>query len=204
MNVSKIDATALRETTPGTATASQFPRRWSPRAMAGAALTHGDLRTLFEAARWAPSCFNAQPWRFAYALRDTAHWEPLFNCLTEGNQVWVRRAGALIAVITRSEYERNGKPAPTHSFDGGAAWMSIALQVAELGLVAHAMRGFDNQAARVALSVPEVFDLPAMIAVGHPGEIEDLPERYRERELPSSRKPLEEVVFEGNFREMKS
>jgi nitroreductase len=204
MNVSKIDALALREVTPGSAVAPMFPRRWSPRAMAGTALTEDDLRTLFEAARWAPSCFNAQPWRFAYALRDTEHWEPLFTCLTEGNQAWVRRAGALIAVITRSEYERNGKPAPTHSFDGGAAWMSIALQAAELGLVAHAMRGFDNQAVRVALSVPEVFDLPAIIAVGHPGEIEDLTERHRERESPSSRKPLEEFVFEGNFREMTS
>jgi len=166
MNVSKIDPLALREITPGTDVASRFPARWSPRAMAGTPLAEDDLRTLFEAARWAPSCFNAQPWRFAYALRDTVHWEPLFMCLTEGNQSWVKRAGALIAVITRREYEHNSKGAPTHSFDGGAAWMSIALQARERGLVAHAMRGFDNEAARVVLAVPEIFDLPAMTRRG--------------------------------------
>jgi len=202
MNVSKIDALALREVTPDSAVAPMFPRRWSPRAMAGTDLTEDDLRTVFEAARWAPSCFNAQPWRFAYALRDTEHWEPLFNCLTQGNQTWVRRAGALIAVITRREFQHNGKPNPTHNFDGGAAWMSLALQARELGLVAHAMRGFDNETARDVLAVPDIFDLPAMIAVGHPGEIDDLPERHRERESPSPRKPLEEIVFEGNFREV--
>ena len=204
MKVSEIDATTQREVTPGTTVAPQFPARWSPRAMDGTALADGELRALLEAARWAPSCFNAQPWRFAYALRDTVHWEPLFKCLVDGNQVWAQRAGALIAVITRSEYELTGKPAPTHSFDGGAAWLSMALQASELGLVAHAMLGFDGEAARTALAVPEIFHLPAIIAVGHPGEIEDLPEGYRERESPSPRKALDEIVFEGSFGEMSS
>jgi nitroreductase len=172
--------------------------------MDGTALAREQLATLLEAARWAPSCFNAQPWRLAYALRDSEHWDPLFGCLVEGNRVWAERAGALIAVITRSEYERNDKPAPTHSFDGGAAWMSLALQASELGLVAHAMQGFDGDAARRALAVPEVYDLPAIIAVGHPGEIDDLPEGYREREKPSPRKALDEISFEGSFRKMPS
>jgi len=204
MNVSEIDADSVREIADGMTVSPQFPSRWSPRAMDGSALTRGELDSLLEAARWAPSCFNAQPWRFAYAVKDTAHWGPVFNALVEGNRVWARRAGALIAVITRKEYELNGKPAPTHSFDGGAAWMSLALQASELGLVAHAMQGFDGAAARHALAVPEVFDLPAIIAVGHPGEIRDLPEPYRERETPSPRKALDEIAFEGNFKEMAS
>ena len=204
MNVSKIDVDSVREITAGTTVAPQFPSRWSPRAMDGTALTRGELESLLEAARWAPSCFNAQPWRFAYVVRDTAHWEPVLNSLMEGNRVWARRAGALIAVITRREYEHNGKPAPTHSFDGGAAWMSLALQASELGLVAHAMQGFDGAAARAELAVPEVFDLPAIIAIGHPGEIRDLPEDYREREEPSPRKALDEIAFEGTFKEMPS
>jgi nitroreductase len=172
--------------------------------MSGAPLNHDEVRTLLEAARWAPSCFNAQPWRFAFAILGTGHWQALFDCLVDGNQQWARRAGALIAVITRRVYERNGSPAPTHSFDGGAAWMSLALQASELGLVAHAMQGFDGDAARVALAVPEVFDLPAIIAVGRPGDIDELPERFREREAPSPRKPLDEIAFEGTFREMPS
>ena len=204
MKVSEIDAAALREITPGTSVAHQFPGRWSPRAMDGTALTRDTIRAVLEAARWAPSCFNAQPWRFAYVLRDSEHWEQLFKCLVEGNKAWARRAGALIAIITRSEYERDGKPAPTHSFDGGAAWMSLALQASELGLVAHAMQGFDGEAARFALAVPEVYDLPAIIAVGYPGEVENLPDGYRERESPSPRKTLDEIVYEGSFREMSS
>jgi nitroreductase len=172
--------------------------------MAGTALTRDEITVLLEAARWAPSCFNAQPWRFAYALRGSSHWEPLFRTLVEGNQAWARQAGALVAVITRALYESNGKPAPTHSFDGGAAWMSLALQASELGLVAHGMRGFDSDGARRVLFVPEVYDLPAIIAVGHPGEVNDLPESHREREQPTSRKALAEIVFEGSFEGLSS
>jgi nitroreductase len=204
MNVSEIDAAAVRKITSGAKVAPQFPGRWSPRAMDGTSVTRGELDSLLEAARWAPSCFNAQPWRFAYAVRDTAHWEPLFNALVEANRLWVERAGALIAVITRTEYELDGTAAPTHSFDGGAAWMSLALQASELGLVAHAMRGFDGDAARSALAVPEVYDLPAIVAVGHPGLIRDLPENYRARETPSPRKALDEIAFEGTFKGMTS
>ena len=118
--------------------------------------------------------------------------------------MWAARAGALVALITRTLYERNDKPAPTHSFDGGAAWMSLALQAAELGLVTHAMQGFDAQAARHILSVPEAYDLPAIIAIGRPGDLDDLPESYRERERPSPRKALAEIMFEGGFEEMGS
>jgi len=204
MIVTEIDAASVRELTPEVDVSRRFPGRWSARAMAGPPLTRAELAVLFEAARWAPSCFNSQPWRFAYALKDGDHWDPLFRTLAEGNRIWVENAGALVAVITRETFEHNGKPAPTHSFDGGAAWMSLALQAAECGLVAHAMQGFDGDAARRVLAVPEGFDLPALIAIGHPGNIDDLPEPVREREHPTPRKALTEIVFEGGFDELES
>jgi len=105
MNVAKIDAANLRAVTKNVAVASEFPARWSPRAMAGTPLTLAEILPLLEAARWAPSCFNAQPWRFAYALNGSPAWQPLFDTLIGPNQAWVQRAGALIAVIARSEFE---------------------------------------------------------------------------------------------------
>ncbi len=199
MNVADIQTGDTRELTPGTAPHPMFPGRWSPRAMSGEALTEAQVLTLIEAARWAPSCFNAQPWRFAYGLAGTEAFERIFDCLIEGNQVWARQAGALIAVIARSEFEQNDQPAPTHLFDAGAAWMSLALQAGTMGLVTHGMRGFDQDALRAALAVPAVYDSPAVIAVGSPGQLEALPDKLKEREVPSGRKALEEIVYAGTF-----
>jgi nitroreductase len=204
VKVTEIDAASVREITPGVAVSPRFPGRWSPRAMAGTALARDEIEALLEAARWAPSCFNAQPWRFAYVLRGSNGWQSLFETLVEGNQAWAQRAGALIAVISRTEYEHNGEPAPTHGFDAGAAWMSLALQAFELGLVAHGMRGFDVEAARLVLAVPDVYEIHAIIAAGHPGDIGDLPEAYQEREKPTPRKALSEIAFEHSFEELKS
>jgi nitroreductase len=199
VNVKEIDAAATRQQADSPEIDPMFLSRWSPRALSGQSLTQADVEALVEAARWAPSCFNAQPWRFAYALAGSEGFAKLFGTLVEGNQAWASKAGALIAVVTRSRYEHNDKPAPTHCFDGGAAWMSLALQAQSMGLVAHGMQGFDAAAAREVLSLPDVFELPALIAVGHPGELDDLPEDYREREKPSDRKPLDELLFENNF-----
>jgi len=204
MNVSTIDPLATRAITPGLDVHPQFPGRWSPRAFDGRALEASTVLTLLEAARWAPSCFNAQPWRFAYALRDGAGWDALLATLVDANQAWARRAGALVAVISRSRYERNDQPAPTHAFDAGAAWMSLALQAAHLGLASHGMQGFDQAAARRLLKVPEVYEIPAIIAIGAPGQLEDLPEAYREREQPSDRKALDQIAFAGDFTELPS
>jgi nitroreductase len=202
MKVSDIHAERTRTITPNVSVSPRFPGRWSPRAMSGAPLTREEVMVLLEAARWAPSCFNAQPWRFVFALKGTEGWQSVFDALVEGNRVWAKKAGAFVVVITRREFERNDRPNPTHSFDGGAAWMSLALQAAENGLVAHAMQGFDENAARRALTVPNGYDIPAIIALGHPGEVETLPENLRERETPSPRKKLEEIVFEGDFRRL--
>ena len=199
MRINKINAVAVRQTDVEATVSDQFLARWSPRAMSGQALTVEQVSCLIEAARWAPSCFNAQPWRFAWAIAGTPHWQPLFDSLIEANQRWVKNAGALIAVASRIEFEHNDQPAPTHSFDAGAAWMSMALQAQEMGLVSHGMRGFDMGKAREALAVPELYDLPAIIAVGYPGDIEELPESLRAREAPSDRKKHKEIAFEGRF-----
>jgi len=171
--------------------------RWSPRAMSGAAIPHESLMSLFEAARWAPSSFNNQPWRFVYAHRDTPQWDRLFNLLVEFNQTWAQHAGALIVVISRDTFEKNGKPSRTSSFDTGSAWENLALQATAMHLVAHAMEGMQYDQARKELNVPEGYTVECMIAVGEPASQDILSEKLQEREEPSGRKDTHEIISEG-------
>lgn len=173
--------------------------RWSPRAMTGEGLSDDELMPLFEAARWAPSSYNGQPWRFIYARRDTEHWDRLYDLLAEGNKLWARKAAVLVVVVSRKRFEHNEKPARTHSFDAGAAWENLALEGTRRGLVIHGMQGFDYEKARDTLKIPEAFEVEAMVAIGKRGKKEDLPKDLREIEFPSERKPLSAVVFEGRF-----
>ncbi|MEK6976875.1 MAG: nitroreductase family protein [Candidatus Hydrothermarchaeota archaeon] len=173
--------------------------RWSPRAMTGEGLSDDELMPLFEAARWAPSSYNGQPWRFIYARRDTKHWDRLYDLLAEGNKLWARKAAVLAVVVSRKRFEHNEKPARTHSFDAGAAWENLALEGTRRGLVIHGMQGFDYDKARDVLGIPEAFEVEAMIAIGKRGKKEDLPKDLREIEFPSERKPISAVVFEGRF-----
>lgn len=174
-------------------------RRWSPRAMTGAAISATDLATLFEAARWAPSTYNEQEWRFLYAHRGGPHWATFFDLLVEGNRGWCDKAGVLIVVLSHKVFARNGKPNPVHSFDTGAAWENLALQGCAMGLVVHGMMGFDSAKARTALAVPDDYAVEAMIAIGHPGDPATLPEALQKIEAPSQRKPITELVREGAF-----
>jgi nitroreductase len=175
-----------------------FPDRWSPRAMSGDELSGEELLTLFEAARWAPSSMNNQPWRMLYAPRGSRHWPLFFDLLVESNKVWCSRAAALVVVISKTTLE-SGKPCRTHSYDGGAAWMSLALQGGMMGLVVHGMQGFDYDRARVDLGIPEEFQIEAMAAIGRPGRMEDLPEHLQARETPNDRRPLAQSVCEGPY-----
>lgn len=176
-----------------------FIRRWSPRAMSGAALSADDLATLFEAARWAPSTYNEQEWRFLYAHREGPHWTTFFDLLGDGNRAWCHRAGVLVVVLSHKVFARNGKPNPVHTYDAGAAWENLALQGCAMGLVIHGMMGFDYGRAKTALAVPDDYAVEAMIAIGHPGNPDDLPEALRKIETPSARKPVSELVREGPF-----
>lgn len=191
------DATQAR--TPDRPIDPIFLRRWSPRAMSGAPVSVDDLATVFEAARWAPSSYNEQEWRFLYAHRAGPHWPTFFDLLAEGNRVWCDRAGVLIVVLSHQVFARNGKPNPVHSFDTGAAFENLALQGCRMGLVVHGMMGFDYERARTALAVPGDYAVEAMIAIGHPGEPATLPEGLRKIETPSQRKPVADLVREGKF-----
>jgi nitroreductase len=175
-----------------------FLRRWSPRAMSGARLTIAQLLPLLEAARWAPSGGNGQPWRFAYALAGTPHFDRFLAALVPGNREWCVRAGALVMLAAKVVRD-DGKPSPTAPFDAGAAWMGLALQGTLSGLAVHAMGGFDKEAARAAAALPAGLEPQVVIAVGLPGRVEDLPEKLRERERPSDRLPLDALVVEGRF-----
>ena len=176
-----------------------FLDRWSPRAMSGAPMADAELMRLFEAARWAPSTYNEQEWRFLYARRDTPHWPAFFNLLMEANQAWCDRAAVLMVVLSHKVFERNGNPNPVHTFDAGAAFENLALQGAAMGLVVHGMAGFDRGKARATLKVPDDYEVEAMVAVGHPGDPDDLPPALREREVPGGRKPVAEIIREGPF-----
>jgi nitroreductase len=174
-------------------------KRWSPRAMSGEPLSEEELLTLFEAARWAPSTYNEQEWRFLYARRDTPQWPTFFGLLMEANQAWCRRAAVLVVALARKVFTRNGKPNPVHLYDTGSAWENLALQATAMGLVAHGMAGFDFAKARTTLQVPEHFDVAAMFALGRPGNLADLPPELREREAPSDRRPARESICEGPY-----
>ena len=176
-----------------------FVDRWSPRAMSGEPITRDELFQLFEAARWAPSSGNSQPWRMLYAHRDGPHWPTFFGLLASGNQVWCVNAAVLVVFVSQRMREGTDKPLPTHSYDTGSAWMSLACQGWISGYVVHGMAGFDYERARTELGVPDGFHVDAMCAIGHPGPIDNLPESFRPRETPSPRKKVEEFAFEGEF-----
>lgn len=175
--------------------------RWSPRAMSGASITDDELMTLFEAARWAPSSFNGQPWRFIYAKRDTPAWNSIYDLMVQANKDWAKNAAVLIVIVSRNTFTYNNKPSRTHSFDTGSAWENLALQGSAMGLVVHGMEGFDYDKAKEVLRIPDGYTVEAMCAIGHPGKKEDLPAKMQEAEKPSDRKPLTEFAFEGVFKE---
>jgi nitroreductase len=176
-----------------------FLNRWSARAMSGINISDAELMTLFEAARWAPSEYNNQPWHFVYAKRDTAQWNNLFNLLVPFNQEWCKNASALVVVISRNINE-DGSARRTHSFDTGAAWQNLALQGSMRGLVVHGMAGFDYERARKDLQIPNGYTVEAMIAIGYPANDDVLPEGMRQAERNrSGRKPVTEFISEGTF-----
>jgi nitroreductase len=175
-----------------------FVDRWSPRAMSGEELSCQELRTLFEAARWAPSSMNNQPWRILYAARDSKHWPLFFGLLADSNQVWCANAAVLLLIISKTTFE-TGKPCRTHSFDSGAAWMSLALQGSMMGLVVHGMQGFDYERAKSVLNIPDGYQVEAMAAIGRPGSADALPEAVQSRETPNGRRLQGETVCEGPF-----
>ncbi|WP_395666635.1 nitroreductase family protein [Methylocella sp.] len=181
-----------------------FVERWSPRAFSDAEIPQQDLDVMFEAARWAPSSYNSQPWRFFYARRGTEGFARLLGLLSPNNQQWAQRAGALLVLASQKSFTPPDKPGRTesrsHSFDAGAAWAQFALQAHLLGYATHAMGGFDVERARVDLAMPEDFRPEIAIAVGRRGDPATLPDALRAREAPNARKPQAAFVFEGSYK----
>lgn len=176
-----------------------FIDRWSPRAMSGAEIDESELMALFEAARWAPSSYNNQPWRILYARRSCEHWALFFDLLVDSNKVWARNAAALVLFVSKTTFDHNGKPSVTHSFDTGAAWQNLALQGFLNGYVVHGMQGFDYERAKAALNIPDGYRVEAMAAIGCPGEMEFLTEELQKREIPNDRRKLKQTLCEGPF-----
>jgi len=175
----------------------EFIERWSPRAFSPEHIPDTTLAALFEAARWAPSCFNEQPWLFLYAVSEEDR--ALFlSCLVEFNQKWAGKAPVLAFVLARKRFAKNDKPNRWAPFDAGAAWMSLALQARKLGLYTHGMAGFDEDRAFEVLKVPrDQYDIMAAVAIGKYGDPDALPPEIRKSEAPNDRKPLSEVAVRG-------
>ena len=173
--------------------------------MTGEELKDEELMSLFEAARWAPSSGNGQPWLFIYAKRNTEYWNSLFILLVDSNKSWAKDAAVLIVVVSKKEFEYNVKviPSVTHQFDTGAAWENLALEATSRDLVAHGIAGFEYDKARRDLDIPDGYVVVSMIAIGKRGPKGNLPLGLQEREIPSDRKPLEEIVMEGHFKREK-
>lgn len=171
-----------------------FPERWSPRSFLPDPVPPEQLESLFEAARWAPSCFNEQPWLFLYATEGEG-LERMRQLLVDGNRAWADRAPVIGFVCARKHFASNGKPNRWGAFDSGSAFMSLALQAARTGLAVHGMGGFHLDRAHQVLGLdPDEFEVLAAFAVGQPGPAEDLPQELAARETSrSTRKPLSEV-----------
>jgi nitroreductase len=176
-------------------------RRWSPRAFSDRRVEPDTLRSLLEAARWAPSSYNEQPWSFIVATKDDpVEFDRLLSCLVEGNIQWAQRAPVLMAPVARLTFEDDGKP-NRHAFhDVGLAVANLIVQATALGLVVHQMAGILPDRVRQLYGVPEQYEPVAGIALGYPGDPQSLPEGLRKRELaPRERKPLTEFVFSGRW-----
>lgn len=196
---SEIRSDVRPHRTPEYDIAPLFVNRWSPRAMTGEPLEEDTFLPLFEAARWAPSSYNNQSWRFLYATRGSEDWDAFLDLVYDGNRTWAKDAAVLVVILSKKTFDHNGEPSRTHSFDVGAAWQNLALEGARRGLAVHAMEGFDYEGAADVLSVPDDFAVEAMVAIGVQGSEERLPEQLRSGETPSDRKPLDAIATEGAF-----
>ncbi|MFU8927623.1 nitroreductase family protein [Acinetobacter puyangensis] len=180
-----------------------FLQRWSPRSFSPAIIDQATLQQLFEAARWAPSAWNSQPWRFIYARKDTPHWDNIFATLSEYNQSWAKDASALIVVISKTNFlvpgQNTEQELRSHAFDTGAAWSHLAIQADLKGWKTHAIGGYDQDQVRHNLDIPDNYAIQAIIVLGKQGDKDNLPDHLQSREFPSTRHPTEQFTYEGKF-----
>lgn len=180
-----------------------FHARWSPRAFSDRPVSNEDLKTILEAARWAASSYNEQPWRFIVARKSNRElYDRVLSVLVPYNQNWAQLAPVLIITVAKRTFSHNGAQNQHARHDTGAALAHIMLQATALGLHAHGMAGFDAEKARLELGIPDDYEPVAAVALGYRGSLEELPESYREAEQARrKRKPLDELAFNGHWNE---
>ena len=182
----------------------EIQERWSPRAFdIGRGVADEDLMALLEAARYAPSCFNEQPWRF-FVAREPEIRAKMLGVLSENNQKWAAKAPILILLLAKQMFDKSGKTNRWHLFDAGTAWGYFGLEAQRRGLITHAMGGFNVAKARETFAIPEDYDLIAVVAVGYYGNKADLAPEHLEKEKPGSRKETEELLVSFPTNEISS
>jgi nitroreductase len=176
-------------------------KRWSPRAFADRPVEPTKLQSLLEAARWAPSCFNEQPWSFIVATKDNPpEYERLLACLVEKNQAWAKSAPVLMISVAAKNFAQTGKPNRHWFHDVGLAVSDLVTQATVLDLFVHQMAGFSPDKARQTYNIPDSHEAVAAIAIGYLGDPNSLPDDLRDRELKEqARKPLKDFVFTGKW-----
>jgi nitroreductase len=186
----------LKHAPDSTGVADLILRRWSPRIYSDKEVSSAELTRLFEAARWAASSSNEQPWRFIVGRRGDETYKKIYSTLVEFNQMWVKTAPVLVLSIGKKTFTSNGNPNPYNLHDTGAASANLALQATADGLHSHSMAGLDREQARAVFGIPSDYEVGAAIAIGYFGNPDDLPERMQKTEVaPRQRKPIEEFVF---------
>jgi len=174
--------------------------RWSPRSFDKKAVEPAKLQRVFEAARWSPSSYNEQPWRFLVGLKSDNTWEKILQCLDEWNRLWAREAPVLILAMGKKTTTKNGEPNPAYRYDTGQAMAWLTVQAAHEGLVVHQMGGFSEPEARRLFEIPEDYEPLTVTALGYQGHAENLAEPYRKLELAGrTRKKAPELLFAGKF-----
>jgi nitroreductase len=171
-----------------------FKKRNSPRIMGGKNLTVSEIIPLFEAARWAPSSYNSQLWRFVYARKGTKYWKPFLNLFNTGNKKWAQNASVLVVVLTRKRFEYDDRPSRTAAFDAGAACENLSLEAVHQNLAVHLLEGFDYTKAAKIVKAPKTYKILAMIAIGR---------KSKQKEKRTKRRPLKEIISEGKLKNLR-
>lgn len=197
MTLSAIEVNRLKQAPAVDGVLPAVLGRWSPRSFADRDVSPADLRKVFEAARWAASSYNEQPWLFLVGVRNSATYKKIFSTLIGFNQSWAGAAPVLILGVAKTKFSHNGTDNRVALYDLGAAASYLTLQAAALGLTTHQMAGFDSDAARQAFAIPDDYAFGAVIALGYQGEPAALPnEGLLAQEIaPRTRKPLTDIVL---------
>jgi len=177
-----------------------FIERRSSRALSGEPLNDEELFSILEAAKWAPSSYNAQPWRFIYIKNGSPAWDKLFSLVMDLNQIWMKRAAVMVLVLSRQNLKLDGQPNDMASFDTGAACENMALEATQRGLIAHPVGGFYKDRVKEAFQISDDYKVEVIIALGRPGDATLLPEGMQAKESPTDRLPLSSLISEDEFK----